>query len=441
MLRQVAAGDAFHDAAERFPQPRCHPETRTKMLDDLWNWASKVDLNKRVLWLFGPAGAGKSAIAQSFCQKLETEGRLGASFFFKRGHPSRGNGNKLFMTIAYQLAYLRDLPRLKHAISQELEDDPTILDRSLLLQLQKLIITPFKESIPGRILVIVIDGLDECEGQKIQQEILQSIAQVIRHEHLPLLFFIASRPEPHISEMFCGPFLDAFHYPMNIRRSFDDVRKYLKDEFSRIHRGHPETMAIVSRPWPSTTILEHLVEKSSGYFIYASTIIKFIDDKDFRPTERLDAIMGIGSLESPDEAPFGALDQLYIHILSQTRPAICPRLRKILTVLIAELGSPLHICRIEQLLELRAGDVRLALRGLHSVLSIPHTSKDEDIYSVEYAITVHHASFRDFLEDPNRSGNFHVGDEQRTDLARYILRAFTRIHIDPLLNPKGEVAG
>ncbi|KAJ7884798.1 hypothetical protein B0H14DRAFT_2339043, partial [Mycena olivaceomarginata] len=73
------------------------------------------------LWLHGPAGSGESAIAQSFCQNLEAGDRLGASFFFKRGHPSRGSATKLFSTIAYQLALARnpDLqPDLKRVISQ-----------------------------------------------------------------------------------------------------------------------------------------------------------------------------------------------------------------------------------------------------------------------------------------------------------------------------------
>ncbi|KAJ7892024.1 hypothetical protein B0H13DRAFT_1625744, partial [Mycena leptocephala] len=161
-----AAGDAFHDAAERSPQPKCHAETRTELLQELWDWSSEDDPNSRVLWLYGPAGAGKSAIAQSFCQQLEEEGRLGASFFFKRRHPSRGNGKKLFATIAYQLAVL--LPEL----SQAVEKDPTIVDRSLSLQLRRLIIEPCQRSLTHS-LVIVIDGLDECEGTNVQQEILR----------------------------------------------------------------------------------------------------------------------------------------------------------------------------------------------------------------------------------------------------------------------------
>ncbi|KAJ7871566.1 hypothetical protein B0H13DRAFT_1895713 [Mycena leptocephala] len=40
---EPAAGDATHDAEDRFPQPRCHPETRKKMLDVLWNWTCGIE--------------------------------------------------------------------------------------------------------------------------------------------------------------------------------------------------------------------------------------------------------------------------------------------------------------------------------------------------------------------------------------------------------------
>ncbi|KAJ7718808.1 hypothetical protein B0H16DRAFT_1337080, partial [Mycena metata] len=79
--------------------------------------------------LHGPAGSGKSAVAQSVCQQLKEEGRLGGSFFFKRGHLSRGNVKKLFPTIAYQLSLL--LPELKQHISHTVENDPGIVHRSL----------------------------------------------------------------------------------------------------------------------------------------------------------------------------------------------------------------------------------------------------------------------------------------------------------------------
>ncbi|KAJ7705766.1 hypothetical protein B0H14DRAFT_2277487, partial [Mycena olivaceomarginata] len=91
----------------------------------------------RILWLHGPAGAGKSAIAQSLCPKLEAEDRLIASFFFKREHASRGNATGLFAPIAYQLAAL---PELDSIISRNQINDPAVVNKSFSVQLEKLII-------------------------------------------------------------------------------------------------------------------------------------------------------------------------------------------------------------------------------------------------------------------------------------------------------------
>ncbi|KAJ6584075.1 hypothetical protein DFH09DRAFT_911052 [Mycena vulgaris] len=428
ILHRACAGDAFHDSAERYPQPRCHPDTRTEMLDILWNCLLTSEDNRGVLWLYGPAGAGKTAISQSFCEKLQEEGRLGGSFFFKRGHASRGNAKKLFPTIAYQLAGL--LPELNRVISQIVEVDPASVDRSLSFQLQTLILDSYLEA-NTRPLVIVIDGLDECEDQNIQQEILRSIGNAARRQYLPLQFLVASRPEPHIREIFQGLCMDGIARPLSIRESFDDIETYLLHEFMRIHREHRETMAAVPMPWPSPDIIHQLVSKSSGYFIYTSTVIKFIDDRNFRPTDRLEIIMG---LTVPDFGmPFAKLDQLYTQILSEV-PAR-PQLLRILTIIAAkfDLTAP----HIDQVLQLKTGDCRLSLRGLHSVIMIP---EDDDRSNPPW-VTVHHASFLDFLDDPARSGSFYVGDPQyRTDLAHHILKAFSYNYQDLALNRSGPVA-
>ncbi|KAJ7925697.1 hypothetical protein B0H13DRAFT_2568509 [Mycena leptocephala] len=436
ILYDAAANDASHDSGERYPQPKCHPETRTEILENLHSWSLQADPRSSVLWLHGPAGAGKSAIAQSFCQKLEAEGRLGGSFFFKRLHPSRGNGNKLFPTIAYQLALL--LPELKRVITERVEDDPSIIHKSLSIQLQRLIMEPCRDTGTPSHTIVIIDGLDECGGQNVQQEILRAIGGTVCEQQLPLRVFIASRPEPHIRDVFREPCLAGLHWPFNLQRSFNDVRTYLHDEFTRIHREHRQTMATVTTPWPSKEVIEHLVKKSSGYFIYASTVIKYIDDKYFRPTDRLEIIMGFTEVEPDSGSPFEALDQLYTQILAAV-PAR-RQLVRILTVIAADLKILLSsIEYLEHLLDLKPGDVLLALRGVHSVINVEE-DKDTEKDDEEYQVWVHHASFLDFLHDPTRSGVFHVGNCNRTHLARDILKKLAYTYNDPTANRKGHVA-
>ncbi|KAJ7047931.1 hypothetical protein C8F04DRAFT_1060583 [Mycena alexandri] len=398
ILSRAIAGDAFYDSAERFPQPQCHPETRTRLLDVLWNWACGIEPpdnwiyedsgvtsssegrhepSRPILWLHGPAGSGKSAVAQSFCQKLKDEGRLGGTFFFKRGHPSRGNANQLFPTLAYQLAL--HVPELKEHISRAVENDPAVVYRSLCDQLQQLIIEPCRDLTQP--VSLVIDGLDEAAGHDIQQEVVRSISRVVSREHLPLRFFVASRPEAHLRETFGERTFAGYHRPLNIKQSFQDVRKYLLDEFDRIHEEHSTTMHTVPYPWPISETIEALVEKSSGYFIYASTVIRFIDDKRFRPVDRLDIVLGIKS--SISGSPFALLDHLYHQILCTVPIDYRSKLIEILVAIGANVGlTPLQI---ELLLELETGDLRLMLRDLQSVIEFEPMSNKWPV--------VHHACY------------------------------------------------
>ncbi|KAF7372805.1 NACHT domain-containing protein [Mycena sanguinolenta] len=403
ILHHAVALEAIHNSAESYPQPKCHPETRTKMLEDLHDWVLDKNAQDNILWLHGPAGAGKSAIMQSLAGQLQDTGRLGGSFFFKRTHATCGNAKTLFATIAYQLALA--VPWVRTPISQIVEKDPSVVSRSIEIQMKTLISDPFRGHANRKSATVLIDGLDECDGQNIQVEILRTIWNLSCSDPIPLRFIIASRPEPHIREAFNSSFYSGRYRSFNVEQSFEDVRKYLSDEFSRIHGEH-FTMASIPSPWPLPYVLQKLVRNSSGHFIYAATIIKFIDDKNYRPTQRLEMVLGNNSQGSP----FGALDQLYMDILSSA-----PRQSELVPILCAIANFDLTVAQIDQLFEFAEGETGLLLRGLHSVLQLP--SEDNDF------ISTHHASFLDFLDDQSRSCNFYAGSlEHRMHLARSFLR-------------------
>ncbi|KAJ6555343.1 hypothetical protein DFH09DRAFT_1037964 [Mycena vulgaris] len=414
ILHRAVALEALYDSAESFPQPRCHPDTRTQLLDDLYSLAIAENSDRSIFWLRGPAGAGKSAIMQSLCERLQDTGRLGGSFFFKKGHTTRGNAKVLFATLAYQLALSNH--HLNPLISRTVEDDPSVTARSIGLQLRKLIVDPCQSlSDTAPPLILLIDGLDECEGHDVQQEILRLLGNLTHPNPLSRLrLLIASRPEPHIQEK-----LDSFpgrYDCVEINQSFTDVRNYLRSEFNRIYWEHRENMASIPAPWPPLEVQEGLVANSSGYFIYAATIIKFVDDRDFRPTQRLTTLVQNLPTECGD-TPYHALDELYSQILHDL--PFQSRVIDILCVIVHGAGVlPASRANIEQLLGLHAGDLALALQRVHSLLLVPPDDID--------LIALHHKSFRDFLLDPNRSGNFYLGPEQRKNLARSVLRALSQ---------------
>ncbi|KAJ6447988.1 hypothetical protein C8R45DRAFT_948240 [Mycena sanguinolenta] len=147
----------------------------------------------------------------------------------------------------------------------------------------------------------------------------------------------------HIRELFYNLSFEGIVGSINIEQSFEDVRTYFRQEFAHIHHKH-RTMVNVSAPWPPQAILDSLVKESSGYFAYAATVIRFIDDKHYHPTEQLDVVRNLASNES--DAPFADLDQLYIHILS----AVPTRFLSNSVISCSALLCPTYNCRQPKLI-------------------------------------------------------------------------------------------
>ncbi|KAF5370185.1 hypothetical protein D9757_010632 [Collybiopsis confluens] len=110
-----------------------------------------------------------------------------------------------------------------------------------------------------------------------------------------------------------------------------DIRVFLIDGFSDILIRHSDLMQHVPHPWPTSDQIEYFVQKSSGQFIYASTVLRYIDTDGDVPADRLDIVLGLRARDDEDkEQPFAELDALYLQILFLAKnPSL---LRKILAV-------------------------------------------------------------------------------------------------------------
>jgi hypothetical protein len=144
ILSRSVVKEALHDSGERFPDPACHPRTRTAILDELRAWSIETTPESAILWLHGSAGVGKSAVAQMFAGDCQKRCRLGASFFFRRGHPKRGTWNGLVPTIAYQLATSES--GLLYLIQHAVEKDKLVDRWAIEVQFQKPLVEPFENA-------------------------------------------------------------------------------------------------------------------------------------------------------------------------------------------------------------------------------------------------------------------------------------------------------
>jgi hypothetical protein len=148
---------------------KCMRGTRQDILAQIEQWIDR-DSDRPICWLSGPAGSGKSAIAQTVAEICAAGNRLAASFFFFRGAGDRSNFTHFLPTLAYQLAF--SLPPTKHHIQNAMRNDPLILNRSLHHQFNKLIIDPVLAlTEPILPMVVVIDAIDVkiCAFNNISQ--------------------------------------------------------------------------------------------------------------------------------------------------------------------------------------------------------------------------------------------------------------------------------
>ena len=433
VLKTHIALGAFHNSAERFDPPKCHPHTREAILKRIMQWVDDPSNQAQIMWIFGPAGAGKSAIAQSIADLCFQSDNLAAGFFFSRHSAGRDNAVQFITTLAYQLSC--SIPEMKVAVMKALKDDPLLLSHSLHAQAHGLIIRPLnnafammgdKKIFKFRPRLVIIDGLDECGKPKDQRYLLEVLSTITKQLLYPLLFFVASRPEQAIRDAFNKEPLRILTTRLALDDTYEadsDIRIFLQSKFDEIKQNHPAG-GDLPEPWPSREELGRLVEKSSGQFIHASTVVKFVDSSHHLPQDRLDIVFG---LAPPEVAtPFTELDALYHQIFSSV--VYIKNALEILMVLILFKDLPPRPALLDIFLSYKPGTTRMTLSDLHSILRLPPAKEKEG------EIKIMHASLSDFLLDADRSRNFFVGVDAGVNvITRCILKSVLKKGMRPKL--------
>jgi hypothetical protein len=258
-------------------------------------------------------------------------------------------------------------------------------------QFRHLIARPLRQMPQTRSpILVVIDALDECTDEKKLAEILRVLVAEIHT--VPLLkLLITSRPERYIRaplerQGFIAPSVVLHDMDKSIVQS--DIRRFLRSRLEDI----PATL----RPWPSDDDLDILVDKSSGLFVFASTVVKFIEANDYADPQRLLDIV-LRSQSAVGISPYRDLDILYLQVLANPlRVATNAELYGFLQFTlgcIVLLRNPLPPGPLERLLCMKAGSLPRSLSRVSSVIVVPNTDARN--------VRIIHPSFHDFLTSSN----------------------------------------
>ncbi|KAF5341779.1 hypothetical protein D9611_002107 [Ephemerocybe angulata] len=455
LSKHMAAG-AIHDSKERCDAPKCMPETRVAVQDEILSWITDGQKDpdpKRIVWVTGPAGTGKTAILGTIAERCKADGMLAATFFFSSFSSSLARRSKthLVSTLAYQLLQhevLDRVPRIRARMCQAIRRDPAILQKRLQTQIEELILLPLRHGAPtgtdsmrSNQMAIIVDGLDECnyvEGESLlpagsndshgirrtkedeQREILSAILHAANDPSFPFVFVIASRPELAIREFFNTNLARSATRELFLDNKYDpgaDIRLFYEAKFSSIRRRFN-----LSSKWPSVEELLELIANASGQFIYATTVIRFVEGPPpgaqdvapaieglLTPHQRLLRIIDLRTrVHSPNVRPLEALDILYGSVVKTCQePSLSMKWLGGILFLDAASLSARQLCLW---MEQSPGEEVCALGPLSSLIYIP-----SDPHCNDLCYSFYHRSFVDFIEDKSRCLDLYVSAHQACD--------------------------
>jgi hypothetical protein len=428
---------AARDSSARSPPPKCHPETRVEINQDLMNWFYDKDTQELLIWVYGHAGVGKSAIMQTLADELAESLHLGASVFISRPN-GRNSSRQLFLTVGYQLAV--QIEEYSTYITEQLARDPKIVEKGMEEQFKIFIVEPFvarKIGASAEPWAVLLDGLDELDEHESQTEIIRLVANfVLEHPDAPLRWAIASRAEPHIVDMFDGEDVVRACRQMDVPVDDEDVECFLRDNLERIREKFRRT---VPKEWPREEQFWELVYRASGHFMFANTVIRFIENPQYAdPVTRLNQVLSAldGPAATSHAHPLAALDALYANILSMIPHDVWPTTKRVLGALLyhnKEEWEP----RLETLggisvfLALDLNTVYASVNGCYSFMKLTDPE-----YAFTESTAFYHASFGDYLRDPARSQNFCVSmADVEEDIVKSALNVWQRFKANHSLIP------
>ncbi|KAF7768059.1 hypothetical protein Agabi119p4_7302 [Agaricus bisporus var. burnettii] len=430
LLQHTIIGAEF-DSSDRHPPPRCHPGTRLAILERCKVFIAQCNGEGKMRWVVGAAGVGKSAIMQIVAEEPPVDVILGASVFLSVN--GRQDGRKIFTTIAYQLAAKCEV--YCQFVRNQISRDPNLLRKSLPAQFQKFIVDPFVHQRlfnPSQRFLIIIDGLDECDDPLTQQELLGLISDFcIKYPSSPIVWLVASRPEPHITSFFDDVRVVTVYTKEEIKIDSDeaceDVQRYLRNELSKVKLAYPTLKH--KREWPSELEFTKIATASGGLFAYASTVIRYIGDPHYRdPAAQLRRVLEVINGGSKDgvlgrDHPMAQLDALYRRILFNIPPDVMVNTRKLLLIY-SEYGWHRAYFRSTcNILGLTEDAAYGAVCHLHAVAKVP-APENADNEGLEFL----HKSFPDFLIDFERSGfSLDFEDEANQFQAQTLFRVVEQV--------------
>ena len=237
--------------------------TRLHIFEKIKLWLDDLSSENRVIVISGDAGMGKSVISAVVCQRMQRAGRLSGSHFCQHNKERYRNPKVMLQSLACQLCDV--LPEYKSELVKKLSRNLGVDINSL--EVQELFEFLFEEPLcsvgdPGRNLLLVIDGLDESE-YKGRNDLLDVVAYYFCKLPVWFRFLVTTRPEVNIADRLVK--FNPIQLEQDNEENVKDIRLFLEKQLSSVIQSGSEDF-----------VIDALVRKAAGHFLYAYLMVDFI---------------------------------------------------------------------------------------------------------------------------------------------------------------------
>ena len=279
----------------------CLVGTREQLIHDICMWIDSTT-QECILWLSGPAGSGKSSVANSVAMIFDRRKHLGACFCFNHDTEGLNSPNNHFGNLCYQLAHFDK--GLRSKVLPVIETMGHVGGSSLHTQAKKLIVeTTHAANLKGPV-VVVIDALDESGTRQTRNELLNAIAAEFPKLPQSVRVIITSRDEPDIDNLLCQ--CSKKMHMNSTMGTAKDIASYIQHRMKIIQQH-----SCLPPSWPSADKLQKLNSQAEQLFIWASVACNFVEDGN--PVRQLNHLLNVSNVAGGSSLT--QLDRLYTRIL------------------------------------------------------------------------------------------------------------------------------
>ncbi|KAL9060577.1 MAG: hypothetical protein Q9162_000528 [Coniocarpon cinnabarinum] len=300
-----------------------------------------------IYWISGQAGSGKSVLLKFVAQHDETSAHLqqwssgknvilAKFFFWSAGTKLEKSTTGMLRSLVLQI--LQKVPQvIDEAVSGNLHEYtlsnglnfPTAWDAETL---SRLLLRIIRLTASGYKVCLMLDGLDELEGDSNDQQVLIDCVKTLANvDNVKLV--VSSRPEPHLGEAFYGC--------PNLRLqelNASDIREFTQGKLA----SYPDLEKVYNAgDFGDSSLLGFLIHKADGVFLWIALAVNDLA----RAVQRHDTPAQFRErLLSMD----GNITHLFIRMLEDIDPVHRRRLALVLNVFIHHLNRAYH-CYITDL--------------------------------------------------------------------------------------------